>query len=89
MVTSLSTGFKFYSDNKITGKYGEVGADVMPGTYTGPGPEESGAGAAGTPRAGVAGTGKQVLITVALAVLGLSGLAALLFRRTSVSRRNP
>ena len=37
VVTPLSSGFKFYSDNKITGRYGQIGVEVRQGQ--GPGPD--------------------------------------------------
>jgi len=79
VVTPLSTGFKFYSDNKVTGKYGQIGVEVTQGQAPAPGWE--------TPGASAAGPSKQVPITVALVLLGLSGLVALVFRRRRVARR--
>jgi hypothetical protein len=58
VVTSLSSGFEFYSDNKITGRYGQIGVEVKQGHWTGAGP--------GTPGANAAGTSEQGFITAAL-----------------------
>lgn len=37
VVTSESSEFEFYSDNKITGRYGQIGAEVTQGHWAGPG----------------------------------------------------
>jgi hypothetical protein len=80
VVTPLSSGFEFYSDNKITGKYGQVGVEVKQGNWTGTSPIPE------TPGASAAGTSEPAFITAALVLLGLAGLAALLIRRASRRR---
>jgi hypothetical protein len=37
VVTPLSSGFEFYSDNKITGRYGQIGVELRQGQGPGPG----------------------------------------------------
>ena len=84
VVPSPSSEFEFYSDNKITGQYGQIGVEVTQGHWTGPRPD-SGTSGAGAETLGnsAAGTSDQTLITATLVLLALAGLVAFLFRHAS------